>query len=286
MDMAFKRHVEELSKGSIKIDLQCSGILGDEAQVMDLILNSDSSIQLARVSASLAPYGGQKSRLLTIPYTFENDEHFWKFAASPLAEEILSEPYDIALGVRGLFYAEEGFRHFFSTTKISSIKEMKEKKVRVSSSQVLHNLVKSLDATPVTVPFTDLYASMQTGMTDVAEQPLSNYLSNSFYEVAPYVILDGHMLGAVQVVINSNVWDSLTEKQQNILKRSGEYASNYCHQIVTDTNNKALIALKENGVTVTDVPDKKAWQDSCNKMIKESSKDYPYLYEEIRKLKE
>ena len=36
MDQAFKEKVEELSKGKIKIDIQYSGILGDEKQIMNI----------------------------------------------------------------------------------------------------------------------------------------------------------------------------------------------------------------------------------------------------------
>ncbi|MDE7391374.1 MAG: C4-dicarboxylate ABC transporter substrate-binding protein, partial [Treponemataceae bacterium] len=80
MDLAFKQKVEELSGGSITIDLQCSGILGDESQVMKVFMSENPTIQLVRISASLAKYGGKKSKLISIPFTFSNAEHFWKFA--------------------------------------------------------------------------------------------------------------------------------------------------------------------------------------------------------------
>ena len=284
MDTAFKQKAEELSNGSVTIDLYCSGILGDEAQVMSLIVKPESSIQLARVSASLASYGGQKSRLLSIPYTFSSDEHFWRFAASPLAQEILDEPYENKLGVKGLFYGEEGFRHFFSTQKITTLADIKGKKVRVSGAQVLQDLVEAFEAEPVTVAFTDLYATMQTGLLDVADQPITNYLSNAFNEIAPYMILDGHMLGAVQVLINAAAWDALSDNQRAILTESAQYASQYCRQIVDEANEEALTALKNEGATITELADKRPWQAACRAMITESSKDFPELYQRILEL--
>ena len=41
----------------------------------------------------------------------------------------------------------------------------------------------------------ELYSALQTGVVDGAEQPIANYKSNAFPEVAPYLILDGHTLG-------------------------------------------------------------------------------------------
>ena len=42
------------------------------------------------------------------------------------------EPEDLGLGVRGLFYAEEGFRHFFTVDPVSSIEDLAGMKLRVS----------------------------------------------------------------------------------------------------------------------------------------------------------
>ncbi|MFR9067938.1 MAG: hypothetical protein ACLVJH_14770 [Faecalibacterium prausnitzii] len=49
---------------------------------------------------------------------------------------------------------------------------------------------------------------------DGAEQPIANYKSNAFPEVANNLILDGHTLGAVQAVITDNAWGKLTANQQ------------------------------------------------------------------------
>ena len=90
MDQAFKEKVEELSDGKIKINLQCSGILGDVDSVMDLMMKPNSTIHIHRMSAvNMAMYGCKKSSLLSIPFTFSSKEHFWRFANSELGQEIL-----------------------------------------------------------------------------------------------------------------------------------------------------------------------------------------------------
>ena len=285
MDSAFKEKVEELSDGKIKIDLQFSGILGDEKQVMSLIMNKDSSIQLTRGPANLASYSDLKlkSSLISVPYTFKNDEHFWQFANSELAEEILDEPYKLGLGVKGLFYCEEGLRHYFSTTKIESVDDLKGKKMRISGG-VLTALSESFNSEGVKVNFTDLYASLQMGKVEVAEQPISNYLSNSFYQVAPFLILDGHILGAVSVMINAECWDSLSQNQKNILIEAGKYAQDFCKKIVNETNQLATDILRADGVKITEVTDKKPWQEACAEMRKELVAVDPILYQKILEL--
>lgn len=282
-DRAFKRKVEELSDGKIIIDLKCSGILGSEKQVLDIIRSDDNSIHMMRGPANLSQIGGKKSALVSIPFTFRNDEHFWKFTRSDVAKEILDEPYEEGLGIKGLFYIEEGFRHLFATVPIKSVEDMKGMKFRVSG-EILTSLAQSLGAVGKKVDFTDLYAELLTGAVDVAENPISNYLSNSFNIVAPHLLLDGHMIGAGQVIINAGTWDSLDERQKDIIVRAGEYAQDFCRQTLDKANADAITKIKATGGTVTEVPDKTPWQNACRDMIEEKSRAYPALYEKILEL--
>ena len=89
----FKEQVESLSGGSITIDLQASGVLGSENDVLDNILAGGDTIDLSRISAfALTSYGCKKSMLLSLPYTFVSREHWWNFANSDLAPDFLNEP--------------------------------------------------------------------------------------------------------------------------------------------------------------------------------------------------
>lgn len=282
MDSAFKDKVEELSGGTIQIDLQASGVLGDEATVLDTMLGGGGTIQMSRISAfALTNYGGGKSSLLSIPFTFVSRDHFWKFAESDLAQEILMEPHDNGNGVRGLFYGEEGFRHFFTAKDISDMEDLAGMKIRVSNDPIMNGLVEGLGANPTVVAFNELYSALQTGVVDAAEQPIANYKSNAFQEVAPNLILDGHTLGAVQVIITDDAWDSLTEEQQGWVTEASKYASNFCHEISQKAEDDVLEELKGMGVNVIEVTDIKKWQDACKKVIEDNTKDNADLYQQI-----
>ena len=122
---AFKDKVEELSGGSITIDIQANGVLGAESDVLDTMLGGGGTIDMARISAfALTSYGGEKSSLLSVPFTFVNRDHFWNFATSDLAQEFLLEPHENGSGIRGLFYGEEGFRHFFTVKPVSGMEDL------------------------------------------------------------------------------------------------------------------------------------------------------------------
>ena len=282
MDSKFKEEVERLSGGSVTIDLQASGVLGSENDVLDAMLGGAGTIQMSRISAfALTSYGGKKSSLLSIPYTWQSRDHWWAFAESDLAQEFLQEPSENGSGIRGLFYGEEGFRHFFSSKELTDISSLQGLKIRVSNDPIMNGMVEGLGASPTVVDFGELYSALQTGVVDAAEQPIANYKSNAFPEVANNLILDGHTLGAVQVIITDDAWNSLTPAQQDAMTEAGKLASEHCKKISAEAEAEVLEALKADGCNVVEVPDITPWQDACKKVIEENTADQADLYQQL-----
>ena len=264
----FAEQVKELTGGTVTLDIQASGVLGSENEVLDNILAGGDTIDMSRISAfALTSYGAQKSVLLSLPFTFVSREHFWNFANSDLAAEFLNEPQTLGLPIRGVFYGEEGFRHFFTKEAITSVEDLAGMKLRVSNDPVMNGLVEGLGASPTVVSFGELYSALQSGVCDGAEQPIANYKSNAFPEVAPYLLLDGHTLGAVQVVITDKAWDKLTVDQQNAIMEAGKRAQAFNAELSEGEENKVLDALKADGITVIDNVDKAALAEACADVI-------------------
>ena len=282
----FKEKVEELTGGSVVIDVQASGVLGSENDVLDAILGGSTTIDISRISAfALTSYGCNKSKLLSIPFTFENRAHFWNFANSDLAPEFLSEPQELGLPVRGLFYGEEGFRHFFTVKPVATITDLKGMKLRVSNDPVMNGMVEGLGANPTVVSFGELYSALQTGVVDGAEQPIANYKSNAFPEVANNLILDGHTLGAVQAVITDNAWGKLTANQQAAVMAAAADTQKFNADLSETAENKVLEELRSSGCNVVDVDDKTPWQEACAKVIKDNTSDQAELYQKLLDMK-
>ena len=281
-DTFFAEKVEELSGGSVKIDLQASGVLGSENDVLDLMLAGDNSIDISRISAfALTSYGCAKSTLLSIPFTWESREHFWNFVDSDLAPEFLAEPSEVGLGVTGIFYGEEGFRHFFFTKDVAGIEDLKGLKLRVSNDPVMNGMVNGLGASPTVVSFGELYSALQTGVVDGAEQPIANYKSNSFQEVAPCLLLDGHTLGAIQVIISEDALGNLTEAQQEAIFEAGKQAEAYNREISAEKEAEVLEELKAGGTNVVEVEDLAPWREACAAVIEENTSSQADLYQQL-----
>ena len=284
----FKEKVEELSGGEIIIDIQASGVLGTEAQILDGIMMDAGTVDISRISAfALSSYGCKKATLLSLPFVFENRAHFWNFANSELAAEFLNEPQTIGLPLRGIAYGEEGFRHFFFKTglPVAGIEDLKDLKIRVSEDPVMTGMVNALGAYPANIPFTELYGALQTGVVVGAEQPIANYRSNAFPEVANTLLLDGHTLGAIQLVITDMAWAKLTEQQQAWILEAGKLTQEYNAQIVEAAEADVLAALKEEGCNIIEVTDKTPYMEACKPIVEANVGAEMAAYEAILNLK-
>lgn len=284
---AFKEKVEELTEGSVKVDIQYAGVLGDEATVLDTMIGGGGTVDVARVATfSLTNYGAKRTSLLSVPYTFSGREHFWKFANSDLGAELLKEPADTGLGIEGLFYVEEGFRHFFTNAEITGMKDLEGMKLRVSNDPIMNGMVDGLGASPTVVAFGELYSALSSGVVDGAEQPIVNYKSNAFNEVAPYMIKDGHTLGCAEVLITDAAKAKLSEEQFAAVQEAGKYASDFNANLSASIEDDCVKALEEAGVTFVDVTDLKEWQDACADIIGKSTEGFEEDYQAILAMNE
>ena len=257
--LAFKEKLEELSGGDIVVDIQASGVMGDEKTVLANILGGDTSVDIVRISAfALNQYGAVKSVFLTLPYVFTSEDHYWKFVESDLAKEMLAESKEVGLPFNGLAYGEEGFRHFFSKVEVKTIEDLKGLKIRVSDDPIMTGMIKGLGA--------------------------ANYLSNSFQEVAPYLLKDGHTLGTIELIATDNALDKLSDEQKAMVQEAADYAMQVCKESVTEKQEEAAKTLIEKGCTITEVEDKTPWQEATKSVLEENIAGMEDIYEQIMAL--
>jgi len=278
---AFKEKVEALSNGTVTVELYGGGIFGTEEDILNGVLGRNNTVDIIRCSATaLAQYGCDKASLLVLPYTFESDAHFWKFASSNLAKKILSQPQTLGLPLRGICFGMEGFRHFFFSNPVSGINDLKGLKIRVAQNPIMTGMVNDLGATAAACSYAELYPALHS-VVNGAELSTFNYMSNSFYEVAPHLLLDGHTVNnAFQIIITDNAWTKLSKKQQEVIMTAGKYASNVCKRKQTTFEKDALAQLKKKGVTIVKVSDKSAWRKACKRTISANMTDKA-LYNKI-----
>src|SRR3546814_5490665 len=90
------------------------------------------------------------------------------------------------------------------------------------ASDILMAQFEALGGSAIALPFGELYTSLQNGVVDGQENPVSSIRSMRFYEVQDYILISDH--GAIEdvIVFNPGWWSSLPEEHQ---ARSEEHTS-------------------------------------------------------------
>ncbi len=98
----------------------------------------------------------------------------------------------------------------------------------------------------------DVYQALQTKTIDGAENPIATLYGRKLHEVAPYLILDGHVKNFTTWVVSADWFNSLTEEQQNWLVETAQEAGEYNNQVLQEAEQEYLQLMVDEGVTVVD----------------------------------
>lgn len=263
----FAEKVEELSGGAMTVQVFTSGILGSEKESMQALQVGGGSVDIFRGNTNaLSDFNINKLSLFSMPYTFRDRDHLWNVLESEIGTSYLSEPQEVGSKMVGLFYVEEGARHFFTSEPITSMNDLNGRKMRVPKTQVMTDTVKSIGIEPTPIDWGELYSSLSTGVVDGAEQPFAGYYNNKFYEVSPYYILDGHTYSPGITLMSEAVWNKMSEAQKNIIIEASAAAQAFCKENAARVDAELITKIKE-VATVIEVKDMASVQAKTSPVV-------------------
>lgn len=251
----FAEYVDELSNGRIKIEVYSASTLGDEKTCLNALQMGGGTVDMYRGNTnSLSDYGFRKLNMFGFPFIFVDREGMWKVLEDEeLGQAFLTEGTEVGAGMVGLFYTDEGARHLFTTSEISGLSDIKNKKIRVPETALMMDTMTALGAQPTPISYSELYSSLQTGVVDGAENGYPGYSSNKFYEVAPYYLLSGHTFSPGVVLMAEAKWNALSPEDQQILHDAGQKASDWNKGEIEAEEVMLREDLEGQGVTIIDV---------------------------------
>lgn len=257
--------LEQLSSGTMAIELYPSGQLGSERELIELL--QIGSLAMTKVSASPLEGFVPTMKLFNIPYLFRDQDHFFKVLDSDIGRDILASLKPAQL--LGLGYYDAGSRSFYTTKKpVVTPADLASVKIRVQESQAAMAMIRALGGNPTPISWGELYTALQQGVVDGAENnPPSFYLSRH-YEVAPYYILDEHTSVPDVILISRYVWERLSEQQQTWLQQAVDESVHFQRAQWQLDTEAALAAVQDAGVQVISA-DKSQFQQQVSGLINE-----------------
>lgn len=266
----FKNIVE--AETDLTVDLYPAGSLGGETELIEGA--QDGTISIAMVSGAYANFC-PAAAVTDIPYTFPSAPVAWEVMdgefGSALAEHCLEQT-----GLRTLAYGETGFRHFTNSVRpISSPEDMKGLKFRVQTIPLYLEMVRGLGAEPQGIAWGEVPTALATGVVDGQENPISVIYGNNFYEFQDYLTLDRHVYGVDHILVNNELFQSLSKGQQAALKRAAIVAGTTGRAIQQFNSAEGVAKLQAEGMTVTQpsAEQTQAFRDAAQPAVQEYLRD-------------
>ncbi|MDC6385388.1 TRAP transporter substrate-binding protein [Flagellimonas taeanensis] len=272
--------LNNLSNGKLRIEIYPNQQLGTEREILELI--QLGSLDMTKVSVATLENFAPKTRILGLPYLFENRKHAFEVLDGPIGQSLLDNAKQFRL--KGLGYYDAGFRSFYTEHEpIKSPDDLKGLKVRVMESITAMDMVKSLGGSPTPISWGELYTSLQQGVVDGAENnPPSFYLSRH-YEVCPYYSLDEHTFSPDVLIVGTQFWDKLSEEEQGWVDEAVKKSLKHQRELWAESEAEALEEVKKAGVEIS-YPDKKPFKELTKDMYK-AYEDDPEMNKMIQQIK-
>ncbi|NMG77401.1 TRAP transporter substrate-binding protein [Aromatoleum diolicum] len=242
----FKELAEKYTKGAVKVEVYPNSTLYKDKEEMEA-LQLGAVQMLAPSLAKFGPLGVKEFEVFDLPYIFDGYDDLHKVTMGPVGKLLLSKLE--ARGIKGLAFWDNGFKSLSANTPIKTPDDIKGKKLRVQSSKVLEEQMRSLGAIPQVMAFSEVYQALQTGVVDGTENPHSNLYTQKMHEVQKHMTLTEHGYLGYAVITNKKFWDGLPAEVRGQLETAIKESTEYANKIAREENDKALEAVRASGKT-------------------------------------
>lgn len=221
--------------------------------------------------------------VLDANYVFDDFDHMARTARGEIGQELFDGLRQVA-PIETLDLWTGGVRQVTSNTPVSSPEDLDGLKMRAIESPIGLANVRTLGAEPTPVAFPELYLGLQQGVVDGQENPISIIDAASLYEVQDYVNLTNHAVFAAAVVINQDIWNSMSTGQQELLQQEVLAAGDRDADCVEEGRDDILARWQEEGlIEVNDEVDIDAFRARAEAELPQEFEDvWGDLYEQIR----
>lgn len=251
----FNKKLMELSKGTLSINQYPGAQLGTEAQTLQKVQTGD--IDFVMLSTANASTAQPESGVFSIHFIFRDEAHAIKVLGDAKVIAAMKELYAAKMkGAHMLALGSQGLRHMYGKKPVEKVADLKGIKMRVQATVTEDTTFPAYGAQVVHMPFGEVYTSLQTGVADMAENGINNYLVNKHYEPAPVLSLTEHEANNAALFISDKAWTSLSDEQKKWVQAAADDVSKNEPTAAFKLEHEALAKLEKIGVKVVKNVDK------------------------------
>jgi tripartite ATP-independent transporter DctP family solute receptor len=178
-------------------------------------------------------------------------------------------------GLKILAVWENGYRHITNGKHpIKGPADLKGIKLRVPEGKWRVKMFQEYGANPSPMKFSELFTSLQTGVMDGQENPLTQIYSAKLQEVQKYLSMSGHVYTPAYLTVGAKRYNALPADVRKILEDTARETQAFVYATAAKADTDLLARLKQGGMQVNEV-DKDAFIAASKPIYADFAKEVP-----------
>ena len=245
---------EEYTEGELKIDVYPNEQLGQEDAILE-------QMQAGIVNIYAEGFGYMRKwapelSWISPAFLFDDYDHWVRFMNSDLVESWFDKAAEIS-GVGPLgdptAVLRGPYRVMVSNTPVESLDDVAGLKLRMHPDKLAIATWDHLGAEVITLPWTEVYQSIQKDIVQGVNSPIALVESMRFNEVAPYITRHDEYWQSIGFMMNLDAYEALEPEVREGLDRAYEEAAAYSREVMNEVATESVEQMTENGATYTEI---------------------------------
>lgn len=249
----FGELLDEKSGGAMKLDIHSDAELGNDVDTTQQV--QAGSLDMANSSTDNFGSFDADVTAICLPYIVTKEKEAALLEALNTGD--LGNYYKermAAMNLHPVMWCKYGFRCYHSATKpIVSPADMKDQKLRATSSQVELAAAEALAAPAQTVAWGETYTALQQGTVDGESNTFGLLHAAKHDEVLKYSATTEHNYSVHIVFMAEDKYQALSDEQKAILDEAANEAMAWQWEASDQMEEEAKEAFKANGVEITEL---------------------------------
>jgi len=281
---AIGKKLEAATSGRLSIQMFPSMQLGGEKEMIEQA--QVGALQYARISTGPVGTIVDDLNVFNLPFVFRDVAHMRKVIDGDIGTELLQKITDNPnTKLIGLAWMDSGARNFYNKVRdIRTVADLKGLKVRMMGNPIFVDTMNALGGNGVAMGMDQVMNALQTGVVDGAENNPPSYDSFGHVPVAKHYSLTEHLIIPEILVFSRKSFDAMSKEDQALIMKLGKEAQYEQRKLWDVRVEAAMKKIKDQGVNVIQIADKKPFQDAVKPVWDKYGAKYAALVKRIQEV--
>ncbi len=259
--LLFADRVAEYSNGSLYVEVHNKSELGNAQEMAESV--STGQIEACLICEATLDKYDIRYALVPMPYLYDSYEHAYAVVDGPFRDWVNDGTLE-SMGLHNVGTWDYGFRNITNSKRsIVHPSDVAGLKLRTPYEVQLIYGLESMGAVVTQVSFSELLTCLDQKTVDGQENPISTIYNNALWDHNQhYLTMSKHSWEAMNLIVNNNFWNSLTDDERSAIERASKDAQASMREEVQSSEEEYVQKCREKGMDVVSEIDKEEFRAS------------------------